>query len=42
MGDYPKIKEYKYSGVLAELCEKFIAEKRAVGYLYNTEAKKLI
>lgn len=35
------IKTYQYSGALAGLCETFIAEKRAVGYRYNTEAKKL-
>lgn len=35
------IKHYKYSGVLATLCEGYIAEKRAIGCLYNSEAKKL-
>ena len=35
------IKEYRYSGELANLCKGFIAEKRAVGYLYNSEAKQL-
>jgi integrase len=35
------IETYQYSGALATLCERFIAEKRAVGYLYNTESKKL-
>jgi len=34
-------KDYKYSGVLAEICAAFIDEKRAVGYIYNSEAKKL-
>lgn len=41
MRDYPAIKEYRYSGVLAEICKNFIAEKRALGYSYNSEAKKL-
>lgn len=35
------IKHYEYSGVLANLCKSFIAEKRAIGCLYNSEAKKL-
>lgn len=34
-------KNYEFSGKLSEMCEAFIKEKRAVGYLYNTEAKKL-
>ena len=41
MRDCSITKEYRYSGVLAGLCENFIAEKRALGYLYNSEAKKL-
>jgi len=41
MRDYPVIKEYKYSGVLSEICKKFIAEKRAIGYAYNSEARQL-
>ena len=36
-----KYEEYSYSGMLADICKGFIAEKRAVGYIYNTEAKKL-
>lgn len=36
-----KIKTYSYSGPLKTVCESFIREKRALGYLYNTEAKKL-
>lgn len=36
-----KIKVYAYSGVLGPICETFVKEKRAVGYLYNTEAKRL-
>ena len=36
-----KFKDYIYSGPLKPHCEAFIQEKRAVGYLYNTEAKKL-
>jgi len=35
------IKEYKYVGSLAKMCDDFIAEKRAVGYSYTSEAKKL-
>ena len=41
MREHPSIQEYRYSGVLADECKHFIAEKRAVGYLYNSEAKKL-
>ena len=41
MRDGPEIKTYTYSGALAALCEGFVQEKRAVGCLYNTEAKKL-
>ena len=41
MRDGPEMKIYAYSGVLAPICERFIQEKRAVGCLYNTEAKKL-
>lgn len=36
-----KYKNYQYSGGLSALCENFIKEKSAVGYIYNTEAKKL-
>ncbi len=41
MREVPEIKTYKYSGALADVCEGFVQEKRAVGCLYNTEAKKL-
>lgn len=41
MQNETKFRTYQYSGTLAALCENFIAEKRAVGCLYNTEAKKL-
>jgi integrase len=41
MRDGPEIKEYEYSGVLASTCRAFVAEKRSVGYKYNTEAKRL-
>ena len=41
MLDEVQIKTYTYSGILAPICESFIQEKRAVGYLYNSEAKKL-
>jgi len=36
-----KLKEYCYVGVLAEFCYGFVAEKRATGLKYETEAKKL-
>ena len=41
MRDGSEMKTYTYSGVLAPICEGFVKEKRAVGCLYNTEAKKL-
>lgn len=41
MRDGPDIKTYTYSGALAAVCAGFVEEKRAVGCLYNTEAKKL-
>lgn len=34
-------KNYVYSGALAPICESFIQEKRSIGYLYNSEAKRL-
>jgi len=33
--------EYKYDGVLSDICEKYVAEKRASGYKFNGAAKKL-
>jgi len=33
--------QYRYEGILSDLCERFIAEKRALGCSYNGEAKKL-
>ena len=41
MRNNDRCKEYKYSGALSDICAAFIAEKRAVGYVYNTEAKRL-
>jgi hypothetical protein len=41
MTEPSRYKHYSYSGVLANICAGFIAEKRSLGYLYNTEAKKL-
>jgi len=41
MTNHTPIKKYEFEGALAKICEGFIAEKRAVGYRYNTEAKKL-
>lgn len=41
MRDGPAVKTYTYNGVLAPVCEGFIQEKRSIGCLYNTEAKKL-
>lgn len=41
MIDSDKMKVYQYCGSLAAVCEEFVSEKRALGYIYNTEAKKL-
>jgi len=41
MRNYPEHKEYEFVSVLAPVCRDFIAEKRAVGYSYNTESKNL-
>ncbi|MDR1536764.1 MAG: tyrosine-type recombinase/integrase [Clostridiales bacterium] len=41
MRNYPEHKEYEFVGVLAPICRDFIAEKRAVGYIYNAESKNL-
>lgn len=41
MTDEMQFKTYTYSGVLAPVYESFIQEKRAVGYQYNSEAKRL-
>ena len=41
MSDPLKQKHYVYSGKLGTHIADYIAEKRAFGYLYNTEAKKL-
>ncbi len=41
MTDEMQLKTYTYSGVLAPACESFIQEKRAVGYQYKSEAKRL-
>ena len=41
MRDGPEVKTYSYTGPLAAACERFVQEKRAVGCLYNSEAKKL-
>ncbi|HBK28554.1 MAG TPA: hypothetical protein DDZ04_01400 [Parabacteroides sp.] len=41
MYDSLKKKDYIYSGKLGSHISDFIDEKRAFGYLYNTEAKKL-
>lgn len=38
MNDETKLKNYPYSGPLAPICERFIQEKRALGYQYNTES----
>jgi len=34
-------KDYPYAGALSKLCAGFIAEKRALGYRYNTEAQRM-
>ncbi len=41
MRDSSGIKTYSYNGPLEAACEGFVKEKRAIGCLYNTEAKKL-
>ena len=41
MNNFYEPTEYTYSGVLAPLCEAFIAEKRAVGYTYKSESERL-
>lgn len=41
MHDGKKQAVCEYRGVLADICDGFIEEKRAVGCLYNTEAKVL-
>ena len=41
MRNYPDQKEYEFVGVLAPVIHNFVAEKRALGYIYNTEAKHL-
>ncbi len=35
------VKVYHYQGPLANICKDFISEKRSLGYIYNSEAKKL-
>ena len=35
------IKEYHFSGSLSKFCDGFVAEKRALGYSYNREARQL-
>ena len=41
MKNVSPIINYSFEGSLAKVCDDFIAEKRALGYSYNTEAKKL-
>lgn len=41
MQETPKYKTYEFSGALAARLQDFVAEKRGVGYVYNTEAKHL-
>lgn len=41
MHNSSEIKTYLYCGPLKAACEGFVQEKRAVGCLYNTEAKKM-
>lgn len=38
MHNNAKIRTYQYVGALSDACADFVAEKRAVGCLYNTEA----
>lgn len=35
------VQECQYVGPLAEVCRGFVAEKRGMGYIYTTEAKRL-
>ena len=37
----PEVKEYFYSGPLANPIQRYVKEKRALGYNFNTSAKKL-
>jgi len=39
--EHPHVIDYKFYGVLAAHCQGFISEKRAVGHIYNSEAKKM-
>lgn len=41
MQETSKYKTYEFAGELAVHLQEFIAEKRSVGYVYNTEAKQL-
>ncbi|MBV7273913.1 tyrosine-type recombinase/integrase [Clostridium sp. PL3] len=41
MSKKTEIKEFTYAGKLSEVIIKYIAEKRAMGILFNSEAKKL-
>lgn len=41
MLECPQVRNDKFYGVLAPLCEAFVAEKRAVGYKYESESELL-
>lgn len=41
MENVSKYREYSFVGVLADVCRDFVAEKRAAGFKYDTEAKLL-
>ena len=41
MLDNKTLKDYNYVGVLGDICQKFVAEKRATGLKYDVVAKKL-
>jgi integrase len=41
MQHHPIHKDYHFEGKLAKICSDYVAEKRALGCIFNTEAKKL-
>lgn len=41
MREYPLLKDYEFTGKLRDICAEYVAEKRALGCIFNTESKKL-
>jgi len=39
--EHIQVKDYPYPGNLAQMCSGLIAEKRALGFIYNTEAERM-